>query len=88
VEFEAEAAVESGSERFGLVVTHQEVLSIRQGCTENPGKHWGRAQVSCRKRRSIWEIRVQYYLDAGEVGRARAVEKVVRRESKALLGIA
>jgi hypothetical protein len=56
VEFEAEAAVELGSERLGLAVTHQRTLSNWQECAEDSGKHGVQAQLSCRDHGLIWEI--------------------------------
>ena len=59
VEFEAEAAVELGSEWLGLAVTHRESLSGRQETSENPGKPGSFAQVLCQTQGFIWEIRVE-----------------------------
>ena len=55
-EFEAEAAVESGSEWLGLAVTHRESLSGRQEMSENPGKPGSFAQVLCQNQGLIREI--------------------------------
>jgi hypothetical protein len=59
VEFEAEAAVEPGSERIGLAVTHKKLLSRRQEESENPGKPGRFAQALCHAQGFIWEIRVK-----------------------------
>jgi hypothetical protein len=57
VELEAQAAIELGSERLDLAVTHRESLSEQQETGENPGKPRGFAQVLCQNQGFIWEIR-------------------------------
>jgi len=57
VGFEAEAAVEAGSEWFGWAVTHEVRSSNWQEVIGNPEIRRVLAQLSCRFRLLIWEIR-------------------------------
>ena len=57
VEFDAEPAIELGSEWLGREITHRESLSGRQEMSETPGNPGNFAQVLCQIQGLIWEIR-------------------------------
>jgi hypothetical protein len=58
-EAEPETAVESGSKGLGWAVTHEVCSSNWQEVVGNPGIRRVLAQLSCRFRFLLWEIRVK-----------------------------
>src|SRR5262249_33576124 len=62
-ESEPETAVELGSKRLGWAVTHEDCSAKGQDVAGNPGIRRVLAQLSCRFRPLIWEIR--YYKCCG-----------------------
>jgi hypothetical protein len=56
-EAEPEPAVELGSKRLGRTVTHEVGSTNGQEVVGNPGNRRVPAQLSCRFRLLIWEIR-------------------------------
>src|SRR5262249_23773738 len=57
-ESEPETAVELRSQQLGRAVTHEDCSANRQEVAGNPGIPTALAQLSCRFRLLIWEIRV------------------------------